>query len=205
MLKDLGPATLFAISGFLVAIILGGGSLLSILLYPEWSIGTNSFSDLGSAESPSKVLFNTICIISGVFLFIFSIGYIRYGRKLAKLGGAVLLVDSIVLVLVGAISKEVSFDLHLLVSMLFASIFLIGAAIICIQDVLDGNWKYVVPTALAGLCVGIVWMLYLSLGEDNIPYGVAQIVSFGAAFVWFLSATVKNLKVGIGTENEVKA
>lgn len=205
MLKDLRPATLFAISGFLVAIILGGGSLLSILLYPEWSIGTNSFSDLGSAESPSKVLFNTICIISGVFLFIFSIGYIRYGRKLAKLGGAVLLVDSIVLVLVGAISKEVSFDLHLLVSMLFASIFLIGAAIICIQDVLDGNWKYVVPTALAGLCVGIVWMLYLSLGEDNIPYGVAQIVSFGAAFVWFLSATVKNLKVGIGTENEVKA
>ena len=205
MFKDMKPATLYAISGFLMAVVLGGGSLISILMYPEWNIGTNSFSDLGSAESPSKVFFNTICIISGVFLFIFSIGYLRYGRKLARIGGLILLVDSVVLVLVGAISKEVSFDLHLLVSMLFASLFLAGAAFVCVQDVIDGYWRYIVPTAIAGLCVGIIWALYLMLGEATIPYGVAQIVSFGAAFVWFLSATYKNLKIGIGKDIEVTA
>ncbi len=205
MFKDMKPATLFAISGFLMAITLGGGSLISILLYPDWSITTNSFSDLGSAESPSKVFFNTICIISGIFLFIFSVGYLKYGRKLAIIGGLVLLVDSVVLVLVGAISKEVSFDLHLLVSMLFASLFLVGAAFICVEDVLEGNWKYVLPVAIAGLFVLIVWGLYLSLGEENVPYGVAQIISFGAAFTWFICATYKNLKVGIGKENDITA
>ena len=199
MFKDIEPAKLYTISGFLVAIILGGGSLLSILLYPEWSIGSNSFSDLGSAESPSKFLFNTICIISGVFLFIFAIGYIRYGRKFSKVGGLIMAVAGIVLILVGAISKEVSFDLHLLVSMLFASIFLAGAAFICIQDVLEGHWKYIVPVAIAGLVVGVVWILYLMLGEDTIPYGIAQIVSFGAAFVWFVCETVKNYKEGFAS------
>lgn len=199
MFKDIEPAKLYTISGFLVAIVLGGGSLLSILLYPEWSIDSNSFSDLGDSMSPSKVLFNTICIIAGIFLIIFAIGYLRYGRKFSRIGGLIMVVDGIVLVLVGAISKEVSFDLHLLVSMLFASIFLAGAAFICIQDVLEGHWKYIVPVAIAGLVVGVIWVLYLMLGEDTIKYGVAQIVSFGAAFVWFVCETVKNSKEGFAS------
>ena len=47
MFDEMGPSRLYTIAGFLVAIVLGAGSILSIILYPEWDIKLNSFSDLG--------------------------------------------------------------------------------------------------------------------------------------------------------------
>jgi len=199
MISDMDRNRLFTASGFLVALILGGGSIISILLYPEWSITSNSFSDLGDSMSPSKVLFNTACVIAGIFQIIFAVGYVLYGRKMSRIGGAIMAADGVILILVGVISKEVSFDMHLTVSMLFAAVFLAGAAFICIQDVLEGHWRYILPVALAGLAVGIVWILYLMLGEANIPYGIAQIASFGAAFVWFICETLKNSREGFAS------
>lgn len=202
MFDEMGPSRLYTIAGFLVAIVLGAGSILSIILYPEWDIKLNSFSDLGDYMSPSKWIFNGACMLAGILLAIFAMGYVKYGKKISKIGGYAFILTGILMFLVGAISKEASYDGHLYISMIFAFVFFFSAAIICIQNVIDREWKYLLPTVVAGAVIAVTWVLYLN--GEIVKYGEAQLICFIGALVWFLSETVRNAKLGFGTEMEDK-
>ncbi|MBQ7621073.1 MAG: DUF998 domain-containing protein [Candidatus Methanomethylophilaceae archaeon] len=199
MFEEMGPSKPYIISGFLVATVLGAGYILSIVLYPEWDINLNSFSDLGDSMSPSMWIFNGACMLAGILLGIFSMGYVKFGKKYSKIGGYAFIITAILMFLVGLISKAVS-DTHLYFSMAFAFSFFISAAIICIQNVVDREWKYLIPTVIAGFVIMVTWILYLN--DEIVKYGVAQLICFVGAFVWFLSEAVRNAKLGFGTERE---
>ena len=201
MFEEMGPSRPYTIAGFLVALVLGAGTILSVILYPEWDITVNSFSDLGDSMSPSKWIFNGACMLAGILLGIFAMGYVKYGKKYSKIGGYAFIITAILMFLVGLVSKEVS-DTHLYFSMAFAFSFFISAAIICIQNVIDREWKYLLPTVIAGAVIAVTWILYLN--GEIVKYGQAQLICFIGAFVWFLSETVRNAKLGFGTEFENK-
>ena len=194
------PVRTTVISGSLVAVTLAIGSVLSILLYPEWDITMNSFSDLGDSMSPSKWIFNGACMLAGVFLCIFSLGYIKFGKGLTKIGGYMFFITGILLFLVGAVSKEVHYDGHLYISMIFAFSFFISASIICLKKLLEGNWKYLIPAILAALFMATAWILYLN--GEIVKYGQAQLICFFAAFVWFLPEVIKIRKSGFESDKE---
>ena len=198
MFEEMGPTRLYTISGFLAAIVLTVGSILSIVLYPEWNMAEYSFSDLGDSISPSKWIFNGACMLAGIFIGIFAMGYIRYGKKVSRIGGYAFIATAVMMFLVGLISKEVSSDGHLYISMIFAFVFFIAAAIICIQNVIDREWVYLLPTVIAGVVILITWILYLN--GEIVKYGQAQFICFIGGFVWFLSETVRNAKLGFGIE-----
>ncbi len=153
--------------------------------------------------SPSKWIFNGACMLAGILLAIFAMGYVKYGKKISKIGGYAFILTGILMFLVGAVSKEASYDGHLYISMIFAFVFFFSAAIICIQNVIDREWKYLLPTVVAGAVIAATWILYLN--GEIVKYGEAQLICFIGALVWFLSETVRNAKLGFGTEMENKA
>lgn len=203
MFKVADPEKFFTMCGALVAIILAVGSVTSILLYPEWSIKLNSFSDLGDYLSPSKWVFNLACMIAGIFLSIFSFGYIRFGQKISRIGGYAFFFVGIALFLVGFISKDFDHafdvDLHMTFSEIFAFSFLVGASIVCVQNIIDREWKYFAPVAVCGVIVVITWLLYLN--GEVVKYGEAQLVCFFMGFVWFACQTLRNKKYGFGAKS----
>lgn len=199
---EIKATTVYTLSGIMVILVLAIGSIICILLNPSWDIMVNSFSDLGDTDSPSRYLFDAVCVIAGIFISIFSIGFLRYGKKLTKVGGGVMILAGFMMVLVGIVSKEFSFDGHLLVSKIFAFTFAVGAALTCLQDAIDRNWKDLLPAVIGGLMVAGIWIAYLLLGEENVRYGLAQTVSFAGAFLWFVYANMRARKLyaEVGTD-----
>ena len=88
---------------------------------------------------------------------------------------------------VGIFDKTYSF--HQYVSIIFAVIFIIGIALVSIQDIIDRQWPLLIGLAVVGLYGLFTCFFYI---PPFTTYTVVQVVMMGYVFFWFI---VKNMRI----------
>lgn len=189
-LRSIGPKP-YAWAGIAAAAIMVISVILCVLLDSNWTYDGphSSMCDFGISDFwYVSVLFIGACIISGMLILVSGLGwylfseskYVRYGSLVIMLAGAALMC-------VGIFDKTYSF--HQWVTIIFAVIFIIGIALVSIQDIIDREWPLLIGLAVVGLYGLFTCFFYI---PPFTTYTVVQVVMMGYVFFWFV---VKNLKM----------
>ena len=128
-LKVFGYTALFAPLLFTVMWI------MSAAIDGSWQFGVNSLSDMGISQNAiSAFLFNSGCIITGIFGMFVGFGMFLYGKRTLTVGGIVYIIGMFFLSLVGVFTLHQS--MHYVVSTAFGLITALAVAISSLSD-----WK----------------------------------------------------------------
>lgn len=139
------------VSGVLFALLW----LAAAVVNPEWRFGTDTLSELGGDDAPSRWLFNLGCMVSGVLGIIFSLGL--YGKLLhlraGRLGGALMAVASAGLIFVGIFSIDTG-TAHSAATVFFFST-VATAAIVILYSLITAGGSCRGAAALTGVVIAI--------------------------------------------------
>ena len=190
--RSIGPRP-YAWAGIIAAAVMVISVILCVLLDSNWTYNGphSSMCDFGVSDFwYVSVLFIGACIVSGTLILISGFGwYLFNGSKYVRYGGLVIMLAGIALMCVGIFDKTYSF--HQWVSIIFAVIFIIGIALVSIQDIIDREWSLLIGLAVVGLYGLFTCFFYI---PPFTTYTVVQVVLMGYVFFWFIMKSVNILK-----------
>ena len=185
--KSIGPKP-YAWAGIIAAAVMVIAVILCVLLDSNWTYDGrhSSMCDFGVSEFwYVSVIFIGACIVSGTLILVSGFGwYLFEESKYVRYGGLVIMLAGIALMCVGIFDKTYSF--HQYVSIIFAAIFIVGIALVSVQDIIDGQWPLLIGLAIVGLYGLFTCFFYI---PPITTYTVVQVVMMGYVFFWFI---VKN-------------
>ena len=189
-LRSIGPKP-YAWAGIIAAAVMVISVILCVLLDSNWTYNGphSSMCDFGVSDFwYVSVLFIGACIVSGTLILVSGFGwYLFQESKYVRYGGLVIMFAGIALMCVGIFDKTYSF--HQYVSIIFAVIFIIGIALVSIQDIIDRQWPLLIGLAIVGLYGLFTCFFYI---PPFTTYTVVQVVMMGYVFFWFI---VKNVRI----------
>lgn len=183
-LKELGPKP-FAAAGMLAVVLMVIAVVICVLGDPSWDFYHQSLCDFGASSVKFvSVSFIFGCIVSGLLFIAAGIGWALFEKsKFVRIGGAIVCLAGAALMCVGIF--DVSFDFHYWVSIIFAVIFIVAIAFVCLQDIIDRHLILV-----AGFGVMAIYGI-ITLFVPSIPYALTQIILMGYVFIWFFLKSMK--------------
>ena len=141
-LRSIGPKP-YAWAGIAAATVMVMAIILCVLLDSNWTYDGrhSSMCDFGVSEFwYVSVIFIGACIVSGTLILISGFGwYLFEESKYIRYGGLVIMLAGIALMCVGIFDKTYSF--HQSVTIIFAVIFIIGIALVSVQDIIDRDYR----------------------------------------------------------------
>ena len=187
--KSIGPKP-YAWAGIVAAAVMIIAVILCVLLDSNWTYDGrhSSMCDFGISDFwYVSVIFIGACIISGTLILVSGFGwYLFEESEYIRYGGLVIMFAGIALMCVGIFNKTYSF--HQWVTIIFAVIFIIGIALVSVQDIIDREWPLLIGLAIVGLYGLFTCFFYI---PPITTYTVVQVVLMGYVFFWFI---VKNRK-----------
>ena len=187
--KSIGPKP-YAWAGIVAAAVMIIAVILCVLLDSNWTYDGrhSSMCDFGISDFwYVSVIFIGACIISGTLILVSGFGwYLFEESEYIRYGGLVIMFAGIALMCVGIFDKTYSF--HQWVTIIFAVIFIIGIALVSVQDIIDREWPLLIGLAIVGLYGLFTCFFYI---PPITTYTVVQVVLMGYVFFWFI---VKNRK-----------
>ena len=190
--KSIGPKP-YAWAGIIAAAVMIIAVILCVLLDSNWTYDGphSSMCDFGISEFwYVSVLFIGACIVSGTLILISGFGwYLFEESKYVRYGGLVIMFAGIALMCVGIFDKTYSF--HQWVTIIFAVIFIIGIALVSIQDIIDREWPLVIGLAIVGIYGLFTCFFFI---PPFTTYTVVQIVLMGYVFFWYIVKSIKLMK-----------
>lgn len=187
--KSIGPKP-YAWAGIVAAAVMIIAVILCVLLDSNWTYDGrhSSMCDFGISDFwYVSVIFIGACIVSGTLILVSGFGwYLFEESKYVRYGGLVIMFAGIALMCVGIFDKTYSF--HQWVTIIFAVIFIIGIALVSVQDIIDREWPLLIGLAIVGLYGLFTCFFYI---PPITTYTVVQVVLMGYVFFWFI---VKNRK-----------
>ena len=187
--KSIGPKP-YAWAGIVAAAVMIIAVILCVLLDSNWTYDGrhSSMCDFGISDFwYVSVIFIGACIVSGTLILVSGFGwYLFEESKYIRYGGLVIMFAGIALMCVGVFDKTYSF--HQWVTIIFAVIFIIGIALVSVQDIIDRQWPLLIGLAVVGLYGLFTCFFYI---PPITTYTVVQVVLMGYVFFWFI---VKNRK-----------
>lgn len=129
----------FAAIGIISPIFFSSMWAMSAMFDGTWTFGADSLSRMGISENPlSAFLFNSACMITGIFGMVFGFGISHYGKKANSISGSFFCVASFFLTLVGVFTMDQGI-VHYIVASMFAILLAIGAVFSFVGD-LGFSW-----------------------------------------------------------------
>ena len=190
--KSIGPKP-YAWAGIIAAAVMIIAVILCVLLDSNWTYDGphSSMCDFGISEFwYVSVLFIGACIVSGTLILISGFGwYLFEESKYVRYGGLVIMFAGIALMCVGIFDKTYSF--HQWVTIIFAVIFIIGIALVSIQDIIDREWPLVIGLAIVGIYGLFTCFFFI---PPFTTYTVVQVVLMGYVFFWYIVKSIKLMK-----------
>ncbi|HII41183.1 MAG TPA: DUF998 domain-containing protein [Thermoplasmata archaeon] len=111
--------------------------LVAALSTPGYTITGNRLSDLGNPSRPADWVFNSACILAGLFFLPFASGLGAGMREwMRRVGSYLLSLAAIFLVLLGIFHEESPYNLHFIFSALFFILFMMA-----ISHYAVGMWR----------------------------------------------------------------
>ena len=192
--KSIGPKP-YAWAGIVAAAVMIIAVILCVLLDSNWTYDGrhSSMCDFGISEFwYVSVIFIGACIISGTLILVSGFGwYLFEESKYIRYGGLVIMFAGIALMCVGIFDKTYSF--HQWVTIIFAVIFIIGIALVSVQDIIDREWPLLIGLAIVGLYGLFTCFFYI---PPITTYTVVQVVLMGYVFFWFVVKNARFMKNG---------
>ena len=192
-LRSIGPKP-YAWAGILAALVMVVAVILCVLLDSNWTYDGrhSSMCDFGISEFwYVSVLFIGACIVSGTLILISGFGwYLFEESKYVRYGGLVIMLAGIALMCVGIFDKTYSF--HQSVTIIFAVIFIIGIALVSVQDIIDRDWPLLIGLAAVGLYGLFTCFFYI---PPFTTYTVVQVVLMGYVFFWFVAKNMNFMMI----------
>ena len=191
--RSIGPKP-YAWAGILAALVMVVAVILCVLLDSNWTYDGrhSSMCDFGISEFwYVSVLFIGACIVSGTLILISGFGwYLFEESKYVRYGGLVIMLAGIALMCVGIFDKTYSF--HQSVTIIFAVIFIIGIALVSVQDIIDRDWPLLIGLAAVGLYGLFTCFFYI---PPFTTYTVVQVVLMGYVFFWFVAKNMNFMMI----------
>ena len=192
-LRSIGPKP-YAWAGILAALVMVAAVILCVLLDSNWTYDGrhSSMCDFGISEFwYVSALFIGACIVSGTLILISGFGwYLFEESKYVRYGGLVIMLAGIALMCVGIFDKTYSF--HQSVTIIFAVIFIIGIALVSVQDIIDRDWPLLIGLAAVGLYGLFTCFFYI---PPFTTYTVVQVVLMGYVFFWFVAKNMNFMMI----------
>ena len=189
-LRSIGPRP-YAWAGIIAAAVMVISVILCVILDTNWTYNGphSSMCDFGISDFwYVSVLFIGACIVSGLLIMVSGLGwYLFKESKYVRYGGLVIMFAGVALMCVGIFDKTYSF--HQYVTIIFAVIFIIGIALVSVQDIIDREWPLLIGLAVVGLYGLFTCFFYI---PPFTTYTVVQVVLMGYVFFWFI---VKNIRI----------
>lgn len=183
-LRDIEPK-FFGITGIAASALMIVSVLICVCFQPGWDYKVNSMCDFGVSEIKAiSVLFISACSISGVLFMISGLGWFLHEDKtFVRIGGLVVIISGLGLIAVGIFDK--TYDFHQYVSIVYAIIFIVAIAFVCLQDIIDRHLILVAGFAVVGVYG------FITLFVSSIPYALTQTILMGYVFFWFIMKSLK--------------
>ena len=177
-----------AYAGILTVLLFSIFLLASLAIHKNFSFMKNSLSDLGRLGAKNSWVFNAGLIISGIFLFLFSISFfVEQVRLLKRICGIFLIISSILAIMIGLSPKGTPF--HNPVSVVYYNIFMGATFIYGIDELRLKRYPPGLYSVLI-LPVGyLTYFLYTVIGFATAELGVAILL-----LLWVLFISVRMLK-----------
>ena len=188
----------YAVAGIVAAAVMVISVILCVILDTNWTYNGphSSMCDFGISDFwYVSVLFIGACIISGLLILTSGFGwYLFEESKYVRYGGLVIMLAGLALLCVGVFDKTFSF--HQYVTIIFAVIFIIGIALVSVQDIIDRQWPLLIGLAIVGIYGLFTCFFYI---PPITTYTVVQVVLMGYVFFWFVMKNLKFMKDHSGT------
>lgn len=182
--RKYGEAT-YAWIGILAVTIMVVSVMLCLMLADDWDYAKSSLCDFGISENKmASWLFIGACAVSGAMFIMSGFGWFLFEEsKYVRNGGVMIMASGLTLIFVGLVDNSMSF--HMAVAAIFAALFMIGIALVSIQDIIDRHYLMVTGLAIVGLYS--LSTIFVSV----LPYSMNQVIMVGFAFFWFIVRSLK--------------
>ena len=183
-LEGMGPRP-YAMAGLAAPILMIVCVAICVLFEEGWDYTVNSMCDFGVSDNKFiSVTFIGGCIISGILFMIAGLGWVLFEEsKYVRIGGIIVMISGVALMCVGVFDK--TYDFHQYVSIIYAAIFIVAIAFVCLQDIIDRHLILVYGFAILAIYGAA------TLFSDFAPYAFTQAFLMGYVFIWFFLKSLK--------------
>jgi hypothetical membrane protein len=180
------------------------GSVLSLVMVfaatvisPWFRWDTNALSELGVGEV--SLIFNSAVVIGGVLNFIFALGARKYlsGRRVVRIGVALIMLSSVCLALVGIFTVAYHFA-HAIVSLGYFVSAPIGFILIGLGTEIDTIRTASIITGIAALLAILTLPMIFPVMPFKVGFAVPEMIEALILAAWMVFMGVKLLRADRG-------
>ncbi len=153
--------------------------LVAAVSTPGYMITGNRLSDLGNPAAGAPWVFNSACILAGVFFlpFMWTVGA-GMSKWMRRVGSAMLTLASVFLILLGIFHEGSPYDLHFIFSALFFILFMMGIshyAVAMWRNPRYGRVSGILSALASGLAlIFIVTLLFETVSNEPVAGGAVS-------------------------------
>ena len=179
--------------GILGSVLALGMVFVATVISPWFRWDTNALSELGVGEV--SLIFNSAVIIGGVLNFIFALGVRKYlsGRRVIRIGAALIMLSSVCLAFVGIFTIEYHFA-HAIVSLGYFVLAPIGFILIGLGTERDTIRTPSIVTGIAALLAILMLPMMFLVMPFKVGFAVPEMIEALILAAWMVFIGVKLLR-----------
>ena len=182
-----------ALMGCLSSIIFTLSWVISAMLWGNWTLGSNSLSDIGVCGVVSaEMVFNAGCMITGVLVLFLALALIIDDNIWFRMSGIAAMISGFACFAIGIINENYG-DIHMTVAGIYGGFAAATIALSGAGDFIEERRPF---TLLAA-----VLLLICALSSRIHPFGVFEPIAVSCILIWtFIQSAIlydKNTKEGV--------